>query len=148
MKVILIQDVLNLGKKGEIKEVSVGYASNFLIPKKKGIIATNKEVEKLKDKIKKEMEQKKRNEEDMKKIAEKINSLNLEIKERVDESGTLYGSVDKKKIAELLKNNGIEIDQEKIRLFSYLKKIGKYEVEINLLPGTMVRVNIIIKASA
>lgn len=148
MKVILIHDVSNLGKKGEVKEVSAGYASNLLIPKKLAILATPVEMENLKKRAEIEKQKKDKETAALKELAEKAKLLNLEIEEKADENGTLYGGVDKKKIAEILKNKGIDISPEKIELFSHLKKIGEHQVTVNFLPEIKVKVKINIKASA
>lgn len=148
MKVILIHDVSNLGKKGEVKEVSAGYASNLLIPKKLAILATPVEMENLKKRAEIEKQKKDKETAALKELAKKAKLLNLEIEEKADESGTLYGGVDKKKIAEILKNKGIDISPEKIELFSHLKKIGEHQVTVNFLPEIKVKVKINIKASA
>lgn len=147
MKVILLKDIQNLGKKDEIKEVSAGYASNFLMPQKLAIAATAPELEKLKKRVEAEAGKKKRKEEQLKEIAKKFDSLQLEVEEKADEQGTLYGGVDKKRIAELLKIKGIDIEPDKINLFSHLKKIGEHEIEINLLPSLKVKIKLNIKAS-
>lgn len=145
MKIILIQDVQNMGKKGDIKEIAPGFASNFLIPKKLAILATLKELEKL-NKLKELEEQKRKTEEEkLKKMAEKIDDLLLELTEKADEQGTLYGSVDKKRIAGLLAEKGFEIDQEKIKLFSHIKKTGEHQVELELLPHLKAKIKLNIK---
>lgn len=146
MKVILLQDVESLGKKDDVKEVSAGYASNFLIPKKIANLATPKELEKLR-KIK-ELEEQRREAEEKKlnNLAKKIDGLTLEVVERADEQGTLYGSVDKKRITKLLVEKGFEINAEKIKLFSHIKKTGEQEIEIELRPQLKVKIKLNIKA--
>lgn len=146
MKVILLQDVPNLGRKGDVKEVSSGYASNFLIPKKLAILATSKELEKLKRTRELADQKRKAEEEKLQETAKKIDGLAIELSEKADENGTLYGSVDKKKIAALLAEKGFEVAEEKIKLFSHLKKVGEKEVEIEFLPNLKSKIKVIIKA--
>jgi len=146
MKVILLQNVEKIGKEGEVKEVADGFARNFLIPKKLAVLATPKELEKLR-KIKELEEQRKMKEEErLKELAKEIDGLTLEINEKADEQGTLYGSVDKKTIAALLVEKGFKIDEEKIKLFSHIKKTGEQEVEIELLPQLKAKIKLNIKA--
>jgi large subunit ribosomal protein L9 len=148
MQVILLKDVQNVGKKDEVKEVTAGYASNFLMPQKLAIKATAPELEKLRKKSEIESEKLRKREEQLKEVAKKFDGLQLEIEEKADEQGTLYGGVDKKRIAELLKMKGFDIESEKINLFSHLKKIGEHEIEINILPSLKVKIKLNIKASA
>jgi len=148
MKVILLEDVKNVGKKGEIKEASVGHASNFLIPKKLAILATPAEMEKLRKIQEDEETKKKKLETRLKEAAQKMEGISIEIEEKADENGTLYGGVDRKKIADILKIKGFQIEPEKINLFSHLKKIGEHQVEINILPEVKVKIKVDIKASA
>lgn len=148
MKVILLQDVKNVGKKGEVKEMSAGHASNFLIPKKLAILATSAEMEKLAKRQAVEETKKKEMEVKLKEVAQKIEGTVLKIEEKADENGTLYGGVDKKKVSEMLKIKGFQVEPEKINLFSHLKKIGEHEVEINILPEVKVKIKVDIKASA
>ncbi|MFN3301498.1 MAG: 50S ribosomal protein L9 [Patescibacteria group bacterium] len=134
MKVILLQDVEKLGKKYEIKEVADGFAMNFLIPKKLAILATPKEIEKIKRKKILEEEKRKKEIEVFKNLAEKIKNLEIFVKEKANPDGKLYGSINQEKIAQLLKEKGFEIDSEKINLKEPIKELGEYEVEIIFLP--------------
>lgn len=146
MKVILLQNVTNVGKKDEVKDVKDGFAANFLIPKKLAILAIPKELEKLRKIKELEEQRKKAEEEKLKELAKKIEGITLETTEKADENGTLYGGVDKKRIAELLSEKGFEIDEGKIKLFSHLKKIGEQEIEIEVLPQLRVKIKLNIQA--
>lgn len=146
MKVILLQDVENLGKKGEVKEVADGYARNFLIPKRLAIIATPKELEKLKREKERLEKRKREEEEEMKKLAEKINGLEIVLKERANPEGNLYGSVNQEKIVELLKTKNFNIPIEKIKLDEPIKKIGEYEIEIIFLPEVRAKIKLKVEA--
>lgn len=133
MKVYLLKDVENLGRKGEIKEVKDGYALNYLIPKKLAIIAH----ESLIKKIEKENQEKKIKEEldkkEKEKIKKEIESLKLEIALKfMKENGEAYDSVNKRRIVEELKKYNFNISENQILLEKPLKKEGDYEIKINL----------------
>ncbi len=134
MKVILQQDVKGQGKKGELKEVSDGYARNFLFPQKKAVAADAKATNELKNK---EAAKQYKIEEDRKAakaLADRISNTEIEIKMGHGADGRLYGSVTSKDIAEQLKNKlGAEIDKRKIQLKESIKAYGKYSVEIKIL---------------
>lgn len=142
MKVILLQDVQNLGKKDEIKEVKDGFARNFLIPRKMAILATGKELEKLKKK--KELEEKRRKEKEimLKDLAEKIKGLLIVFEQKATEEGVLYGAIDRKKISEILKEKGFEVREDQIDLDSPIKKIGEYEIGINFSPDLKSKIKL------
>jgi len=132
MKIVLLEDVKTLGKKGEIVEVSEGYARNFLIPKKKGVEANAANLNTLKlqkanaDRIAAEQLAA------AKELAEKIGATEVEIKIKGGEGGKTFGSVTVKEIADALKEKGIEIDKKKIVLPEAIKAFGAYEVAIKL----------------
>ena len=134
MKVILLQDVKSLGKKGDLVSVSDGYARNFLFPQKKAIPADAKATNELKNR--EESKQFKINE-DRKAaaaLADKINNVEVDIVMGHGADGRLYGSVTAKDIAdELKKKLGIDVDKRKIQLKDNIKAYGKYTVELKIL---------------
>lgn len=142
MKVILLQDIENLGKKDEIKEVKDGYAINFLLPKKLAILATPAEIKKIQRKKIIEEEKRKKEEEKAKIIAQKIKELELVFKEKVNPEGKLYGSINAEKIVTRLKEKRIVIKEEQMENFEPLKEIGDYEIKIKLLPSLITSLKI------
>ncbi len=145
MKVILLQDVKSIGKKYEVKNVSNGYARNFLFPQKLAKMANNKElvrIETLKklDENKKEQEKGKATE-----LAKKIGETEIEIKVKVGDKDELFESITVKKIIEKLKAGGIDINKEQIDLKSPIKALGEFEIDIIVSPDIstklMVRVS-------
>ena len=133
MKVILLENVKGQGKKGEMVNVSDGYARNFLFPQKKAIAADAKATSELKSK--EESRQYKISEERKAAtlLAEKIKNTTVEIKMEHGQDGRLYGSVTAKDIAEKLKAIlGVDIDKRKISLGESIKAYGNYSVEIKL----------------
>ena len=143
MKVILLEDIKGVGKKDQVINSSDGYARNFLLPKKKAVIANNENMAKLKAKndsmaYKKEMDIK-----EAKALAEKIKSLSLKLKVKAGENGKIFGGVTSKEIAEGLKNEySIEIDKKKIMLSETIKNVGHFFVDIKLNEGIIARLNL------
>ena len=133
MKVILLEDVKALGKKGEIVNVNDGYARNFILPKKLGIEATSKNLNDLKlqkanaDKIAAEQLQA------AKDLAAEIGSKSITLSIKAGEGGKAFGSVSSKEIAKAIQDQlGMEIDKKKLVLPEPLKTFGTHEVPVKL----------------
>ena len=134
MKVILLQDVKALGKKGEIVNVSDGYARNAILPKKLGVEATTKNLNDLKlqnqhaDKVAAE------NLEHAKELAEEIGTKKVVVKIKSGEGGRIFGSVSKE-IAQAAKEQaGLDLDKKKMQLGESIKALGTYEIPVKLHP--------------
>lgn len=133
MKIVLLQDVKALGKKGTIVEVAEGYARNFLLPKKLGAPATAENLNTLK--LKKANEERIAAEQlaEAKALAEKIGESSVTVSIKGGENGKTYGSVSTKEIAEAVKAQlGMEVDKKKIVLAEPIKAFGTHEVMIRL----------------
>lgn len=133
MKVILTEDVKSLGKKGEIVDVSDGYARNFIIPKKKGLEATAANLNNLK--LQKANDEKiaQENLDAAKALAEKIEAGLVTVPIKAGEGGKLFGAVSSKEIAAAFKaQTGIELDKKKIVLDEPIKEIGTHTVRVKL----------------
>lgn len=135
MKIILLQDEKKLGKKGDVIEVSEGYARNFIHPKKIGVEATPKNMNDLKlqkansDKIAQEQL------DAAKEMAARLGDKQVVVKIKAGEGGRAFGSVSSKEIAAACKEqHNIEIDKKKIQLPESLKNFGSYEVAVKLHP--------------
>ena len=135
MKVILLQDVKSLGKKGEIVNVSEGYARNMLLPKKLGVEANNKNLNDLKlqnqhaDKVAQE------NLEAAQAMAKKIEDWLVETKIKTGEGGKTFGSVSSKEIAAAYKSQlNVEIDKKKLQLAEPVRSLGVYKVPYKVHP--------------
>ncbi len=133
MKIVLLEDVKALGKKGTVVEASEGYARNFLLPKKLGVPATAENLNTLK--------LKKANEDRIaaaqlaaaKELAAKVEAAAVTVKIKGGENGKTYGSVSTKEIAEAVKEQlGLEIDKKKIVLPEAIKAFGTYEAAVKL----------------
>ncbi len=135
MKVILIEDVKSLGKKGQLVEVNDGYARNFILAKKLGLEATPKNLNDLK--LKKANDEKVAKEiyEEAKAFGERLKEMEVNVTIKTGEGGKIFGSVSSKEIAEAAKAQlGIELDKKKMVLPSPIKVLGTTMVPIKLHP--------------
>ena len=144
MKIILLQDVENIGKKGEVKNISDGYARNFLFPKKLAKLATKQAIEELEKQ--KELEIKEAEEElkAVQEIVSKIDGLEIEVPVKVDEEGKLYGSINEVEISKLFKDRGFDIKKKQIKIPQPIKEIGDYPVTILFDHGLEAEIKIIV----
>ncbi len=133
MKIILMEDVKSLGKKGEIVNVNDGYARNFILPKKLGVEANGKNLNDLKLQNANEAKKAKELLEAAQAFAKDLESKQVVIQMKAGEGGKLFGSVSSKEIATAFKEQcGVEIDKKKIQLPDALKAFGSYDVPVRL----------------
>lgn len=136
MKVILIEDVKKIGKKGEIKEVKPGYARNALFPQNLAIEATSENLQIWEQEQAEIKRLDAENKAEAEKIKAQIEKSNIKIEWKGGTSGKLFGSVTNAEIADAIKNElGIDIDRKKIELKSPIKNAGAYEVSVRLYGG-------------
>ena len=145
MKVILLQDVKGTGKKGELVNVSDGYAGNFLLPKKAAKEATAQAMSELKNAEASkafQIEEAKKAANASKKL---IEGKSLSIKAKAGQGGRLFGSVTAKEIsAELKKQFGLNVDKRKISLDTDIKAFGTYNAEIKLYTGIVATLKVVV----
>lgn len=142
MKVILLADVKGQGKKGELCNVSDGYARNFLFPKKLAIEADSTALNELKNREESAAHHKKEEIAAAKEIAAKLEGKTVTIKAKAGSNGKLFGSVTSKEIAaEINKNFGTEIDKKKMSVAD-IKNFGEYTAEIKLYQGITAKINV------
>jgi large subunit ribosomal protein L9 len=133
MKIILLQDVKSLGKEGEIVNVNDGYARNFIIPKKLGLEATDKNLNDLKLKKKYDARIAEGILEDAEALKERLEAGKIELAMKVGEGERLFGSVSNKEIAEAARDQlGLKIDKKKILLKEVIKSLGTHIVPVRL----------------
>ncbi len=133
MKVILLEDVKSLGKKGEIVNVNDGYARNCILPKKLGVEANNKNLNDLKLQKKKEEKIAQELLDAAKELAAKIEAGKVEVTIKTGEGGRTFGSVSSKEIATAVKEQmGLEIDKKKIQMKDSIKNLGTFIVPVKL----------------
>ena len=146
MKVILLQDIENLGKKLDVKEVKDGYARNFLIPKNLVKLATKQSIiwlETQKEIMAKVAEGEL--EETQKKVSA-IDGQEITIMTKVGKKEELFESISSQKIAEELKKIGIEIEKKQVDLETPIKKLGAYQVKIKFEHNLEAEIKVIISA--
>ena len=144
MKVILLQDVKKLGKKGDVIEASDGYARNFLFPRKLAEEATANALHVVN--AKKENERKKRlaELEAAQKLAGELKGKEVTINAKAGENGRLFGAITNKDIAEVINNKfNLTIDKKKI-VMDTIKVAGGYEIEVKLYPEVSTKMKVII----
>ena len=125
MKVILLKDVKGTGKKGEMKEVSDGYARNFLLPKKMAIVADNTAVKELNEKNKAAENKAQKEYEAAVELGKKMEEMNIVMYSKAGDGGRLFGSITSKDIAEQLKKqHDIVVDKRKVLLNEPIRVLG------------------------
>lgn len=143
MKVILLQDVKSLGKKGDLVEVNAGYARNFILPKKLGIEATNKNINDLK--LQKAHQDKVAAQQlaEARELAEDIAKKSVEVQMKVGEGGKTFGAISTKEIAAAAKEQlGLELDKKKISVDEPIKSLGVHNVKIKLHPKVVATLQV------
>ena len=145
MKVILLEDVKNVGKKGQKINSKDGYARNFLIPKNLAIEATEVNLRNLDNAKKKKEEKEQEIFEQAKVLEEELMQKTIVIKTKTGENGKLFGSITTKEISDLLeKEHGISIDKKKYDLEETIKSVGEYYVKIKLHPMVNAKLKVIV----
>lgn len=149
MKVILTEDVKALGKKGDIVEVSDGYARNFILKKKKGLEANGKNLNDLKLKKANDDKIAQQQYEEAATLGKKIEAGKIEVAIKMGEGGKAFGSVSSKEIAEEVKAQlGLEIDKKKVQLKETIKTLGTHNVPIKLHPKVTADLKVVVTEEA
>ena len=147
MKVILLQDIKNVGKKEQVIEANDGYARNFLFPKNLAIEATKDNMLKLQAKKTSEANKKKAEIEANKEIAKKLEKIELTIKAKAGENGKIFGGITSKEVSEeLKKQHKYDIDKKKIVLKETIKNLGRFSAEIKFGDGVNAKLTLNITA--
>ena len=130
MKVILKEDVQNLGQQGDVVEVKPGYARNYLMPQKLAILFTKQQKKSIEEAQIVEKRKLEREKDQLESVLKQVEDLNLSLKMQSEEDDKLFGSVTKFDIVKLLEENGITIDKKYIDLSSPIKTLGEHKVNI------------------
>lgn len=142
MKVILKEDVKNLGVAGSIVNVADGFARNYLIPRNLAMEANTKNLKVLEQERKKIEEAARKAKESATEIANRLSSITVQIQAKAGEEGKLFGSITNADISEALKKEGFDVDKRRIVLEEPIKRIGLYTVNVKVHQDIIVPVNI------
>jgi large subunit ribosomal protein L9 len=146
MEVLLLKDVAQLGKAGDVKRVADGYARNFLIPRKLAVIATPGAIRQAKLHRQAEVNRRAQALSEAQALAQQLDGLSVSFKARAGETDRLYGSITNVNIAEALEAKiGREVDRRKIDLDEPLKELGTHAVTIRLAPGAEAKVTVVVE---
>lgn len=147
MKVILLKDVKDLGKKDQIVEVSDGYGKNFLVPRGMAKLATAGSINEAKDKQKAQEAKKARELAQAKELADAISTKKVILKAKLGENGKLFGAISAKDIADAMKTQfGIELDKKKIELNEPIKSQGVFDVTAKVYAGVVGKFQVEVQA--
>jgi large subunit ribosomal protein L9 len=142
MKVILKDDVKNVGNMGDIVKVADGYARNYLVPRGLAVEASTKNIKSIEHEKRIIQEKAKKIKNSAQDLSDRIAKLTLVIKANAGEEGKLFGSVTTMDIAELLKKEGFEIDKKKISLDEPIKRLGTHSVNVKIHPEITTNVTV------
>lgn len=146
MKVVLTQDVPNLGKAGEVKDVADGYGRNYLLPKGYAQMATKGLIKQAQERAEAQKRRDAKLRSDAETLAQRLNGQTLRFEVRVGELDRLYGSITNVDIAEKLKQQtGIDVDRRKIELGDPIKRAGVYSVPVRLAAQIEARLNVVVE---
>ncbi len=130
MKVILKEDVQNLGQQGDVVEVKSGYARNYLMPQKLAILFTKQQKKSIEEAQRVEERKLEREKDQLESVLKQVEDLSLSLKMQSEEDSKLFGSVTKLDIVKLLEENGVTIDKKYVDLSSPIKTLGEHKVNI------------------
>lgn len=142
MQLILLEDIPSLGKAGDLVKVSGGYGRNYLVPQKKAMLATEKNVKALEHQKRQVQHHMGKEKKDMENLAYQIEAFSCTFTKSVGESGKLFGSVTSMEIENYLKENGINVDRKKIFLEEPIKNLGVFSVPIKLHPEVVANLKV------
>ena len=142
MKVVLLKDVKGTGKKGEIKEVSDGYAKNFLFKTGAAKIADNTSMNENKNKQSAQAYHKANEIADAKELAKKLQDKSVTLSIKCGENGKTFGSISNKEVADALEKQGFKLDKKKIEIKEPIKSIGSYQIVIRIYPEITAKINL------
>ena len=142
MKVVLKDDIKNIGKMGQIVDVTAGYARNYLVPRGLAVEANTKNIKSLEHQKRIIQDNATKIKNSAQDLSNKISTITLVIKAKSGDEGKLFGSVTTMDIAELLQKEGIEIDKKKISLDEPIKRLGSYAVNVKIHPEISTQLNV------
>lgn len=148
MKVILLQDIENLGEVGDVVDVANGYGRNFLVPRGLAIAATAKNKRQLEHQQHIRAHRIARARQEAETFAGELQGVTCQFTRKAGDEGRLFGSVTSMDIAEKLKEAGIEVDRRRIQLEQPIKSLGEFVVPVRLRPEVMAELKVLVKPEA
>jgi large subunit ribosomal protein L9 len=145
MKVILRQDVEDLGYEGDVVEVAKGYARNYLIPKGLGLEASNENIRMFEMQAKKIEVRKLRAREEAEQLRDRLAGITVTISQRAGEEGKLYGSVTSMDVAAEMENQGVVVDRRKILMDKPFKAVGEFDVPVKIYQNVIGQIKVVIQ---
>lgn len=142
MKVIFMRTVKGKGNEGDVKDVSEGYARNYLLPKKLAVEANKGNMKQLELKKKNEEKRAEEDRQEAELLKNRIEKLTVELKAKSGEGGRLFGSITSKQIAQVLKKKKIDVDKRKIELDEPIRTLGYTDVPVKLHPQVTAKVKV------
>jgi large subunit ribosomal protein L9 len=146
MKVILRENVPNLGKIGDIVKVSDGYGLNFLLPRKLAIIANERNMRELEHHKRVTSLRLERARTEAKGLVSRLDGLRITVRKHAGEEGKLFGSVTTREVADLLGDQGFEVDRRNVDLPEGVKQLGEYAVDVTLLDDIKATVTLVVES--
>ncbi len=146
MKVIFTEDVPNVARSGDVKEVADGFGRNYLIPRKLAVMATKEELNKLEARRQSEARKESRFEQEAESVAKDINDTTVVLKAKAGEQDRIYGSVTSADIAGAIKDaTGHAVDKRKIELDDPIRELGTRRIDIRLTRSVTATVNVVVE---
>jgi large subunit ribosomal protein L9 len=145
MEVILMEDVPSVGKAGDVVRVSNGYARNYLLPRKKAVLATATSQKALEHERHLVQHQQGKSEQEAQKLAQRLQEISCSVAKRAGEGGKLFGAVTSADIAKALREQGVSVDRRKIVLEEPIKNVGAYTVSLKLHPTVVAQLNLVVE---
>lgn len=147
MQVIFLEDVPNVARAGEIKEVADGYGRNFLIPRKLASLAKSSAISMAEEQLRKQARSETKSGEEIGELGHHLEGMEVILKVRIGAKDRLYGSVTSTDVASELQNSaGLVIDKRKIELAEPIRQLGSYEVTIRLAKDIMPKIKVVVIA--
>jgi large subunit ribosomal protein L9 len=145
MKIILMQDLDDLGYEGDTADVARGYARNYLIPKGMAIVASEANLKALAMRKKKILAKRAKDKEEAEQIMERLSGITVKMSAKAGEDGKLYGSVTSRDIAQQLDSQGVVVDRRKIIIHEAIRSLGEFYVSIKLHPEVVAKITVVVE---
>lgn len=147
MRIILREDMQNLGKSGDVVTVRDGYGRNYLLPQGLASLATERNVKQIEHQKKIIATRNAKLQKDAQSVADRVNGLDVKISRQAGEGGKLFGSISTRDIEEAVAKLGVKLDRKKIVIDQPIKNTGEYAVDVKLGQGVVGKIKLNVQAS-